>query len=35
MEALTEETEEDSVITDKGKGIMMIYLKTVIDCFNR
>jgi len=35
VEALTEESEEDSVITDKGKGIMMIHLKTVIDCFNR
>ena len=34
-EALTEETEEDSVITDEGKGIIMVYLKTVIDCFNR
>jgi len=35
VEALTEESEEDSVITDKGKGTMMIYLKTVIDCFDR
>jgi len=35
VEALMEETEEDSVITDKGKVIMMIYLKTVTDCFNR
>jgi hypothetical protein len=35
VEALMEETEEDALITDENKGIMMIYLKTVIDCFDR
>ncbi len=34
VEALMEETNEDCVITNENKGIMMIYLKSVIDCFN-
>lgn len=35
VEALMEEPEEGCLIRDANKGIMMIYLKTVIDCFNR
>lgn len=35
VEALMEEPDEDCMIRDKNKGIMMIYLKTVIDCFNK
>lgn len=35
VEALMEEPEEGCLIRDKNKGIMMIYLKTVLDCFNR
>ena len=34
VEALMEETEEDALIRDDNKGIMMIYLKTIIDCFD-
>ena len=35
VEALMEEPEEGCLIRDENKGIMMIYLKTVIDCLNR
>ena len=35
VEALTEEPEADCLIRDENKGIMTIYLKTVIDCFNK
>lgn len=35
IEALMEETEEECVIRDENKGMMMIYLKTVIDCFDK
>ena len=35
VEALMEEPEEGCLIRDENKGIMMIYLKTVIDCFNK
>jgi hypothetical protein len=34
IEALMEETEEGCLIRDENKGIMAIYLKTVIDCLN-
>jgi len=35
VEALVEEHEEGCLIRDENKGMMMLYLKTVIDCFNR
>lgn len=35
VEALMEEPDEDLEIRDEYKGIMMIYLKTVIDCLDR
>ena len=35
IEALMEEPEEDCLIRDENKGIVTIYLKTVIDCFNK
>jgi len=35
VEALLEEQEEGCVIRDGNKGMMMLYLKTVIDCFSR
>jgi len=34
IEALMEETEEGCLIREENKGIMAIYLKTIIDCFN-
>jgi hypothetical protein len=34
VEALMEEPEEGCLIRDEVKGIMMIFLKTVIDCFD-
>lgn len=35
VEALMEEPEEGCVIQDDNKGIMLLDLKTVIDCFDR
>ena len=35
IEAIMEEPHEDCQIRDEYKGIMVIYLKTVIDCFNK
>jgi len=35
LEALMEEPEEGGPIRDESKGIMMLDLKTVIDCFNK
>jgi len=35
LEAIMEEPEEGCEIRDENRGIMMIYLKTVIDCFDR
>jgi len=35
VEALVEEHEEGCLIRDENKGMMMLYLKTVIDCFDR
>lgn len=35
VEALMEEPEEGCLIRDENKGIMAIYLKTVIDCFSK
>ena len=35
LETIMEEPEEGCLIRDKNKGMMMIYLKTVIDCFDR
>lgn len=35
MEALMEEPEEGCLIREENKGLMMIYLKTVLDCFDR
>ena len=35
VEALMEEQEEGCVIRNENKGMMMLYLKTVIDCFDR
>lgn len=35
LEAIMEEPEDDCEIRDENRGIMMIYLKTVIDCFDR
>ena len=35
LEALMEEPEEDCEIREENQGLMMIYLKTVIDCFDR
>lgn len=35
IEALMEESDEECLIRDKYKGIMMIYLKTVIDYFDK
>jgi len=34
IEALIEKTEEGCLIRDENKGLMAIYLKTVIDCLN-
>jgi hypothetical protein len=34
IEALMED-EEDFFITDESKGLMLLYLKTVIDCFDK
>ena len=35
IEVIMEEPEEDCEITEESQGLMMIYLKTVIDCFDR
>jgi hypothetical protein len=35
IEALMEESDEEPLIRDEYKGIMMINLKTVIDCFDK
>ncbi len=35
VEALMEEPEEGCFIREENKGIMMVFLKTVIDCFDR
>lgn len=35
IEALMEESDEESLIRDEYKGIMMINLKTVIDCLDK
>ena len=35
LEAIMEESEEGCVFQDENKGIMLLDLKTVIDCFNR
>lgn len=35
VEALMEEPEEGCLIRDESKGIMLLDLKTVIDCFDR
>jgi len=35
VEALMEEPEDGCVMRDENKGMMMVYLKTVIDCFSR
>jgi len=35
VEALMEEPEEECLIRDENKGIIMIFLKTIIDCFDR
>lgn len=35
IEAIMEEPHEDCQIRDEYKGIMVIYLKTIIDCFNK
>ena len=35
VEALMEELETDSEVRDEYIGIMMIYLKTVIDCLDQ
>ena len=35
LEAIMEEPEEGSEISEEHQGMMMIYLKTVIDCFDR
>lgn len=35
IEALMEEPEEGCLIREENKGIMMLDLKTVIDCFNK
>lgn len=34
VEALMEDEDEDIDITEDSKGLMLIYLKTVIDCFD-
>lgn len=34
VEALMEEDDEEIDITEDSKGLMLIYLKTVIDCFD-
>jgi hypothetical protein len=34
VEALMEEPEEHCLIRDENKGIMLLDLKTVIDCFD-
>ncbi|HIE13168.1 MAG TPA: hypothetical protein EYP63_07065, partial [Desulfotomaculum sp.] len=34
VEALMEEPEEGCFIRDENRGIMMVFLKTVIDCFD-
>jgi len=35
IEALMEESDEECLIRDEYKGMMVIYLKTVIDCFDK
>lgn len=35
VEALVEEPEEGSLIREENKGYILIYLKTIIDCFSR
>jgi len=35
VEALVEEPEEGSLIREEKKGYILIYLKTIIDCFSR
>ena len=35
VEALMEDDDEEIDISDENKGMMMIYLKTVIDCLDR
>jgi hypothetical protein len=35
VEALTEEPEEGCLIQEENIGIMMVFLKTVVDCFDR
>jgi hypothetical protein len=35
VEALMEDPEEGCFIREENKGIMMVFLKTVIDCFDR
>ena len=35
LESIMEEPEEDCEIREENQGLMMIYLKTVIDCFDR
>lgn len=34
VEALMEESDEECLIRDEYRGMMMIYLKTVIDCLD-
>ncbi len=34
LQALMEESEEDSLIRDQMKGMIMIHLKTLIDCLD-
>jgi len=35
VDALMEEPEEGCLVRDENKGYIFIYLKTIIDCFNR
>lgn len=35
VEALMERSEDGCLIRDENLGIMMIYLKTIIDCFDK
>lgn len=35
VEALVEKPEEGSLIREEKKGYILIYLKTIIDCFSR
>ena len=35
LEAIMEEPEEGCEITEENQGMLLIYLKTVIDCFDR